>query len=167
MNATPGDVTHYGVIGMGPIGSVIAAHLAKAGQKVSVLCASEKKTGALRSGPLRVTGALAAEVVIPGVYADLKEFIAAGPDVVVIATKSCDSPDLLGQIRECAPDSRMTFVSCQNGIDVEEQIVDRFGAGRALRMVMNIGCHLVSETEVEVVFTLRQVVAAVAGGPDK
>jgi 2-dehydropantoate 2-reductase len=56
----------------------------------------------------------------------------------------------------------MLFVSCQNGLDVEDQIIKLFGPGRALRMVLNMGCGMVDESEIRVSFAMRHFISDVA-----
>lgn len=153
--------THYGIIGLGPVGTLLATFLSAAGQRVSALCLDPAHADALSSQPLKAFGAISAESRIHRAYTDLAEFLAAGPEVVLIVTKSSDSPPLLDRILAAKPDPRVVFLSCQNGIDVEAQISERFGAERALRMVMNVGCRLKAPTQVEVVFSLPNILSDV------
>jgi 2-dehydropantoate 2-reductase len=156
---------HYGVIGLGPIGTLLSAVLSKAGQRVSTVSLEPEKAAALNEAPIRVRGAINLEGRVSRAFLSLRELIRADPDVVLITTKSCDSPALLDAVKALDPDPRVVFVSCQNGIDVEMQIVERFGPSRALRMVLNVGCRLQSAIEVEVVFNLPSILSDVAAVP--
>jgi 2-dehydropantoate 2-reductase len=152
---------HYAVVGAGPVGRVIAAHLYKSGHQVSMLCYTDEEKKQLRESPIVVTGELQALEKLDNLYTDLEEILATKPDVVLICTKSVDSEGLLERIRAFDPQNEMLFVSCQNGLDVEDQIVRLFGPGRALRMVLNMGCGIEDSGEVRVSFAMRHFISDV------
>ncbi len=149
----------YGVIGFGPVGRVITAHLLQADFQVSVLTKSETAADKLKSKPLVIKGQTNATASITHCYSNLKLFIETKPDVVFICTKNVDSPNLLKQIAALEPDPKMLFVSCQNGIDVEEQISQVFGRKRALRVVLNMGCSIAADNEVMVNFFMPHFIS--------
>jgi 2-dehydropantoate 2-reductase len=141
---------------------VLAAHLYKSGHQVSVLCQFDEEKRQLDENPIVVSGALQAEEHLHNLYTDLPRLLAAKPDVVLICTKNVDSEALLEDIKALNPPDEMLFVSCQNGLDVEDQIVRLFGPGRALRMVLNMGCSLVDESEIRVSFSMRHFISDVS-----
>ncbi|MEK6706885.1 MAG: 2-dehydropantoate 2-reductase [Bdellovibrionota bacterium] len=150
----------YAIIGMGPVGSTIAVHLAQAGHDLAILCGYEAKYTALASGPLVVKGKLSAHAKFGNLHMQMESFLETKPDVIFIATKSCDSPAILQTIKQSAKfDKKTVFVSCQNGLGVEEQIINVFGSQNALRMVMNLGCSLIGENEVNVTFIFPQILS--------
>ncbi len=150
---------HYAVIGTGPVGRVLAAHLHKSGHQVSVLCHVGDQKRQLDQKPVLVSGELHAEEQLQNVYTDLEQLLAKKPDVVLISTKNVDSTAVLEEIKSLGPPDEMLFVSCQNGLDVEEQIVRLFGPGRALRMVLNMGCGLIDENEIRVSFSMKHFIS--------
>lgn len=163
---------HYGVIGMGPVGSTLAALLAQSGQEVSVLCLKEDQKELLLQRDIRVTrgaGAdarekessdkLLAAARVTSAHTDPARFLGGKPQVILIATKSCDSPQLIETLKRHDPDPGTLFVSCQNGLDVENQIIDAWGSGHALRMVIHIGCHFTGEQEVHISFMGRHILS--------
>jgi len=109
-----------------------------------------------------ISGALHAEEKLHNLYTDLEPLLSTKPDVVLICTKSVDSEGLLERIKALHPSNEMLFVSCQNGLDVEDQIVKLFGPGRALRMVLNMGCGIVDSNEVRVSFAMRHFISDIA-----
>jgi 2-dehydropantoate 2-reductase len=142
----------YGVIGLGAVGRVIAAHLLQARHKVLVLTRQVSNCEKLLAKPLSIVGEATANAQVTHCFSELAEFIAAKPDVVLICTKNTDSKALLTQINALNPAPEMLFVSCQNGIDVEDQISEIFGRKRALRLVLNMGCSISGDNEVRVNF---------------
>jgi 2-dehydropantoate 2-reductase len=145
--------THYGILGMGSIGTVFSVLLKQAGHRVSVLERVGSRVDYIRDHRLKLSGELPGEAGPFESYTEPKDLIRQKPDVVLVCTKSCDSRPLLNEIRGCEPKDATIFVSCQNGLDVEEQITEIFGANRGLRMVLNLGCAPVSENETQVSFS--------------
>ena len=125
------------IIGVGPIGGILAAHLASAGHYI-VLCDIQKPhLDAIAARGLSITGFLEltarCERVAYGV-AELTRFPAV--DTIVVATKASVLPRLVPQIKEIARPG-MWFVSCQNGLDNEDFLAETFGPERVLRIVVN------------------------------
>lgn len=146
--------THYGLIGFGPVGRVFAAHLVQAGHKVSVVYRDPKVAIAMRGHPLEIKGELTATAQITDMYSDMQEFLDTEPDVILISTKSSDSPGILKLIKSLRHREDIVFLSCQNGLDTEHQISDTFGPGHTLRMSVNMGCGKTSENGVRVTFSM-------------
>ena len=151
--------THYGIVGTGPVGRVLAGLLRQAGHRVTVLCHHTQSQTILQRKPVVVRGRLQAYAQIDELLLDLAEFVHAAPDVVLICTKSVDSASLLHSLREQGPKPEMLFVACQNGIDAENLITDVFGPGRALRLVLNMGCDVSCGNEVLVTFCTMNVLS--------
>ncbi|MBI2605986.1 MAG: 2-dehydropantoate 2-reductase [Deltaproteobacteria bacterium] len=150
---------HYAVLGMGPVGSTLATLLKQSGQRVSVLCGERPQFNAVMDHPVVVSGSLNAEARFTDVFLDLRDVIAAKPDVLFIVTKACDSPVLLRDLKRFGIHGKAIFVSCQNGLDVENQIVEIFGTARALRMVLNLGVGFLKQNEVRVHFNYSHVLS--------
>ena len=142
----------YGVVGVGSVGLTIAAHLAQADHEVSVFCRQERVRDNIMDYPLAVTGKLNAEAKIDKVYIDLDRFLADKPDVIMLCVKGYATPGLLNDIEMAGLPDDVLLICCQNGIDVENQVVRVFGKKRTLRMVLNMGCNLHDTNNVVVHF---------------
>ena len=125
------------IVGAGPVGGILGAHLAYAGHYV-VLCDIQKPhLDAIKDGGLTVTGA--AEMNAPckrvahGV-SELSNFPKV--DTIIIATKASVLPRIIPDIARLARPG-MCFVSCQNGLDTEEFLAEAFGPENVLRIVVN------------------------------
>ncbi len=149
----------YGIIGFGPVGRVIATHLLQADYKVSVLVRNTADVDKLQSGELKIQGAAVASAKVTHCYSELSIFLETKPDVIFICTKSPDSMELLKKIADLNPDHKTLFVSCQNGLDVEDQIRQVFGRKRALRLVLNMGCSISGDNEVTVNFFMPHFIS--------
>ena len=154
----------YGVIGVGSVGLTIAAHLAQAGHDVSLNCRKERVRDNLMDYPVAVSGKLSAEADIHQVYIDLDRFLADKPNVIMLCVKGYASPGLLNDIEQAGLPEDAVIVSCQNGIDVENQIVRVFGEDRTLRMILNMGCSLIDTNNVEVHFAMAHYLSPTLGG---
>ncbi len=146
--------THYGIIGFGPVGRVFAAHLAQNGHRVSVLYRNPNVAIAMRGHPLEIEGKVTASAQITDLYCNMQEFLDTGMDVILLCTKSSDSPAVLENIKSLNYREDIVFLSCQNGLDTEHQISDVFGPGHTLRMSVNMGCGKSSENVVRVTFAM-------------
>lgn len=150
---------HYGVIGLGPVGAVIATHLGSGGHKVTIMDINAKRVETLLASATEVSGALQARTQFKSGVSDLKAFVAAKPDVVMIATKNCDSPGVLKTLKDLGLADSAIIVSCQNGLDVEEQAIEVFGSHRALRMVLNMGAGFDGPNSIKVNFAFPHVLS--------
>lgn len=160
---------HYGVIGLGPVGTVFAVMLAKAGHRVSVLCRNPTRAEYFKRNGLRVSGRLEGQWTPPEVFTHLDELLAAAPDVVLICTKANQSTDLVRQMKAMTVPEKTVFVCCQNGIDVEDIVANGFGRARTLRAVLNFGCNFVKVNEVWVEFCFHHILSEnlESGGRDR
>ncbi len=145
-------MTHYGVIGVGPVGSMLAACLTHAGEKVSVYCRNSYRADDLQNQEIIINGALSFQSKLGAIYSDISDFIQAKPEVILIATKTPHSLEILRLLHLANIDPNTYFVSCQNGIDTEDQISSIFGEKHALRLVLNIGANYVGRHQLQVSF---------------
>lgn len=125
------------IVGAGPVGGILGAHLAHAGYYV-VFCDIQKShLDAIKEQGLAITGFLEMTArcrrvaySIPG----LSSFPAL--DAIIIATKASILPRIVPMLNEIAH-SRTRIISCQNGLDNEEYLAETFGPDRVLRIVVN------------------------------
>jgi len=127
------------VIGVGPTGGIIAAHLARSGHWIVFCDIQASHLDAIRERGLTVTGV--AEMVarcerVAYRVSELSSFPEI--DTIMIATKASILPRLVPEIAAIARPG-MRFVSCQNGLDNEEYLAEAFGPDHVLRIIVNFG----------------------------
>jgi 2-dehydropantoate 2-reductase len=125
------------IVGVGPVGGILGAHLAFAGHYV-VLCDIQKPhLDIVRERGLSITGFLEMIARCERVAYSISE-LSNFPelDTIIIATKASVLPRLIPEIAKIArPGTR--FVSCQNGLDNEEYLAEAFGPDNVLRIIVN------------------------------
>ena len=125
------------IVGAGPVGGILGAHLAHAGYYV-VFCDIQKPhLDAIKEEGLTITGFLEMTARCSRVAYSIPE-LSSFPalDAIVIATKASILPRIVPMLNEVA--RRATrIISCQNGLDNEEYLAETFGPDRVLRIVVN------------------------------
>jgi 2-dehydropantoate 2-reductase len=125
------------IVGVGPVGGILAAHLAFAGRYI-VLCDVQKPhLDVIRERGLSITGFLEMIAKCERVAYSISE-LSNFPELntIVIATKASILPRLIPEITKIARPG-MRFVSCQNGLDNEDYLAETFGPDNVLRIIVN------------------------------
>ena len=145
----------YMVIGIGPIGSILSAHLLKEGIDVTLvdilkerLLAIEKKGLMVKDPRGQITGDL---VEYPKKFLYSPQEIKEKPDLIFICVKTYYLMDVASEISEIFP-SPPKVVVFQNGLDNEDQAAKVFGKENVLRCIINYAGAMASDTEVEITF---------------
>ncbi|MGD1995222.1 MAG: ketopantoate reductase family protein [Anaerolineae bacterium] len=125
------------VVGVGPVGGILGAHLAKAGHYV-VLCDIQKPhLDAIKERGLAITGVLEMTAECDRVAYGISE-LSGFPEVdtIIISTKASVLPQIIPELASVTrPGTK--FISCQNGLDNEEFLAETFGSDSVLRIVVN------------------------------
>lgn len=149
---------HYAVIGIGPIGSILSAHLLKEGIDVTLVdilkgrLLAIKKKGLTVKDPRGHTIGNFVEYPKKILYS-LKE-IKEKPDLIFICVKTYYLLDVASEISEVFP-SPPKVVVFQNGLDNEDQAAKVFGKENVLRCIINYAGAMGSDSEVEITFFNR------------
>jgi 2-dehydropantoate 2-reductase len=140
------------IVGIGPVGGILAAHLSFAGRYV-VLCDIQRPhLDAIRERGLSITGFLEmiakCDRVAYGV-SELSRFPEL--DTIIIATKASILPRLIPEISRIARPG-MRFISCQNGLDNEECLAEAFGRDNVLRIIVNFAGSQMGDAHIAMSF---------------
>ncbi len=126
----------FGIVGAGPVGSVAAAHLARAGQEVYLADVWQEHLDAMISGGVHVEGALQAHESIAGGFSRAADLAQIQPDYLIVSVKACLLRTLLPEFAKVVT-PRTIIVSVQNGLDTEEILSHAFNHNKILRFVVN------------------------------
>jgi len=141
----------FGVVGAGAIGSMLAAHLAKAGRQVFAFDVRKELLEAIAARGIRVTGVSPVEARIAGVTGTLAGLGEAGANVLLVSLKAPIFRRELCRVLS-AVKSDTDVVVVQNGIDNEDLLGDGVPLERTFRMVVNFAGNFVSDGVVNMTF---------------
>jgi 2-dehydropantoate 2-reductase len=136
-----GSRTEFAILGAGAIGSILGAHLARAGHSVTMLV-RERRAAQLRSDGLRIKGLVDFATPID-VLTDASQL--RGAEVLIVAMKTPGTAEALEPLRSC--DVGVAF-SIQNGIWKDEALANAFSADRVLGCLANTSGELLPSGEV-------------------
>ena len=132
-----------GIIGLGPVGSILAAHLAKSGEDVVVEDIVEKLLLTVKEEGLHISGIRELTAKIDKTAGSMSELSKFNPDIIFIATKACILKFILPEIKRIYK-PEMKIVSFQNGLDNEQIIAETLGIDTTYRVVINYAGNKIS-----------------------
>ena len=147
------DKYKFGVVGVGPVGSIMAAHLAKAGHNVILVDVLKAHIDEIKRSGLNVTGFKDMNVSFSekNICYGIDELNEKDVDHVFISVKASVLSQILPMLKQVTKPG-MTFISLQNGLDNEELIADVFGRENTLRIVVNYAGNLIDNGKVRMSF---------------
>jgi len=149
---------HYLVIGAGPIGNILSAHLLKEGIDVTLVDILKERLLEIKQKGLTVKdpgNQIRGDfVVFPKKFLFSSKEISEKPDLIFISVKTYSLMDVVSDISEISF-SPQKLVVFQNGLDNEYQAAEVAGKENVLRCIINYAGSMVSDTEVEVTFFNR------------
>ncbi len=147
----------FAILGAGAMGSILGAHLARAGHSVAML-ARGRRAEQIRSGGLRILGLaqFTAPVHVQDDPAQLRE-----TQVLVVATKAIDTAESLARLAGAKVDHAF---SVQNGVLKNELLAAAFGDERVLGALANMSGELLPTGEVLFTRNVSLQIGALHGG---
>ncbi len=141
----------FAVVGAGPVGCVVAAHLAAKGHEVT-LCdiLPELLEPALDPG-IVIDGAESLTARVTRTTTHVDELAQHAPDVIFVTTKATALPLIASAIQGFHREG-MYVVSWQNGIDTELVLAEALGRPWVMRAVVNLGVGLPAPGHVHMAF---------------
>jgi len=131
----------FAVLGAGAMGSIIGAHLARAGHSVLMLARGRRAEQLERSG-LNIRGLREFSQPV-AVLTDVSQLSQA--DVLIVATKALGTHEALAKLRHLQVGA---VFSIQNGVMKNEQLAAIWGAERVLGALADTSGELISSGEV-------------------
>jgi 2-dehydropantoate 2-reductase len=137
-----------GIIGAGPVGGILAAHLSCSGHRVILVDAWKEHIDTIRTDGLHITGRDEMSSKPEHLLTSIAGLGAFVPEFVFICTKACDLDNVLEGMGESLRRSDAVFISFQNGIDTEQVVAERIDRHRVLRGVVSYAGVLVGPGEI-------------------
>jgi 2-dehydropantoate 2-reductase len=140
-----------GIIGMGAIGSTMAAHLIDADAFVVPCDIDRDKIDAMKESGIRLENKIEKVVDVDDVCYSAHDLGKYDLDLVIVSVKTPSLKKVVTMLAEALPDK--TFVMCaQNGLDNEKEVADVVGDDRTLRMSINFAGGMSTLNTVHVAF---------------
>jgi len=130
------------VIGLGPVGSILAAHLAHSKADVVVQDAMPLIREKVKRDGITISGVTKLTAKIEKIAESIPQLAEFDPEIVFIVTKACYLKDVLPEIKQIYT-PKLKVVSFQNGLGNEQVIAEQLGVDRAYRVVINYAGNLV------------------------
>ena len=140
-----------GIVGLGPVGLILAQHFQDAGCIVAVCDMIEEKVQMIRNEGIILAGTMEKKAKLNEVYGSLKELLQSNIDILVCAAKAYHVDKILDQI-EAYQNEELLILSAQNGIGVALKYRTHFNESRIFRMVVNFAGNLTAHNRVNVTF---------------
>ncbi len=144
-------VLKFGIIGLGPIGQILAVHLRAAGCEVAVTDIIQNKLNLIRESGMELVGHIEKQTYFKHVYSSIQELLEHDFDVLVSAVKAYTADDIIKQI-ELSGKKDVYLLIAQNGIGVKKKYISHFDESKILRMVVNFAGNLHSPNVTDVSF---------------
>jgi len=135
------QLAEFAILGAGAMGSIVAAHLARAGHSVVVLARSSRAREIEQRG-LRIKGLVEISQTVP-VISDPSAF--KGASVLIVATKTHATDAALAPLRHA---DIGTAFSMQNGLMKNDQLIAALGPERVLGSLADASGELLPSGEV-------------------
>ncbi len=140
-----------GIVGLGPVGMMLAVKLNQAGFDV-VLCDRNKiKSNLIKQEGIRLEGVIQETAHFDTIVDSLSGFEGLDLDYLIFALKSHQTDGSMQQAAHLNTE-KLTVIAAQNGIDVEHILHEAFGESQILRMIINFAGNLSSPNVVKVTF---------------
>ncbi len=140
-----------GVIGIGPVGSILLAHFIEAGAFTVACDVMRNRITSIKKSGLSLINRIEKKVEVVNTCNSIQELAMYNLDVAVITAKTPALPKVIAQLSDIATD-KMCFLCAQNGIDNEMEVARAFSESRTLRMVVNFAGNMSDEHTVHVSF---------------
>ena len=140
-----------GIIGLGPVGMILAVKLAEAGCDVALCDKDEFKLKKIREEGIVLQNVYQSTTKFDKVYNSAIEMIPLNLDYLVFSLKTYHTAGAAKEA-EVLKSEKLTVIAAQNGIDVEQILIPVFGESKTMRMIINYAGNLVSSNTVRVSF---------------
>ncbi|MEK7447876.1 MAG: 2-dehydropantoate 2-reductase [Planctomycetota bacterium] len=139
------------IIGAGPIGSILAAHLAQNKQPVILVDVLKPHLDIIKEKGIVISGVSQINVKIPDICYEISQLKNLEIDYLFICVKATVLQNIMTEVKKVIS-GQTNVISFQNGIDTEELVSQYVGAARTLRVVINYAGNLIANGQVKMSF---------------
>ncbi len=140
------------IIGMGPVGSILAMSFQEAGCE-TIICVKDKiKMNIIREDGFHFEGNINKKISFQHIVNNIADLQSHEPDIIIIALKSYQTKSVALELLKNFNKEKQVVVSAQNGIETENILTEIFGDSNVLRMVINFAGNILSPNRVKFTF---------------
>ncbi|MBL0310128.1 MAG: 2-dehydropantoate 2-reductase [Bacteroidetes bacterium] len=139
------------IIGLGPVGMIMAVKLQEAGCEVALCVRNEVRSQKIKKDGIILENLIKSSARFENIYQSIENMSDFDADYLVFALKSYQMPEAVKSALSLNTE-KLTVISAQNGVDVEEYLTSSFGESKTLRMVVNYAGNTISPNTVKVTF---------------
>jgi 2-dehydropantoate 2-reductase len=140
-----------GIIGLGPVGMILAVKLNEAGCNVAICDKDEFKLKKVREEGIVLSNVIESTTKFENVFSSVPDMAPLELDYLVFSLKSYQTQAAVKEA-EYLKSEKLTVIAAQNGIDVEEILSAAFGESKTMRMIINYAGNMLSPNSVRVSF---------------
>lgn len=144
----------FAVVGAGPVGSIVAAFLARGGYEVTLCDVVPSLLEPALNPGIRLEGSDNFQARVTRVTTLVDDLAIDPPDVIFITVKATALPMITSALEGFVGPGRY-IVSWQNGIDTELVLAQALGRASVMRAVVNFGSVLLHPGHVNIAFHHR------------
>jgi len=149
----------FAILGAGALGSIIGAHLARAGHSV-VMLVRENRARQIESQGLRIRGLVEFDQKVPTL---VETAALENARVLIVAMKTQGTAEALAPLRKVPFES---IFSIQNGLAKNELLANAFGPERLLGSLANTSGEMLASGEVLFTRNVNLLLGPMLGGGD-
>lgn len=141
------------IIGAGPSGGILGAHLAKTGNHVILVDVWKKHIKAISKKGLKISGfkKLKAKFNTTDLKLSIKDLKTDIPDIIFIAVKTPILKRVLEDLKEIVTKETL-LISHQNGLGTEDYIASQFDPEQVFRVIINYAGGIKKPGRIEMTF---------------
>ena len=148
------DISRYkiGIVGLGPVGMIIAHYFRKAGCEVALCGRSAEQLELIQENGVRLTGVIDESSYFTEIYSSVKELLKSDIDILICSVKAYQVDDILSKIEVFNKNTELMILSAQNGIGVAAKYSSLFDESNIFRLVINFAGNINAPNVVNVTF---------------
>lgn len=138
------------IVGMGPVGMILGAHLLEAGCEVAVCDTDKIKMNQVKSEGIVLDGAIKKKCKFDFVYSSISQLQEFNPQLMIVALKATHLFSAANDIKNL--NLNIPVICAMNGIDTELIVSNVIGENNVGRMVVNFAGNLTAPNVTKVTF---------------
>jgi len=140
-----------GIVGLGPVGMILAVHFKLAGCEVAICDVDKRKVNLIREEGIELVGKISKKAYFKHIYSSIHDLMEHKFDLLISSVKAYHVDSVLSQI-EAEDHKNLNLLCAQNGIDIRIKYESHFNDSKILRMIVNFAGNLNAPNIVNVTF---------------